>query len=330
MNSFGRILRITIFGESHGKGVGIVLDGVPAGIPLSDSDFKSDLGRRRAGSKGTTQRLESDIPNVVSGLYNGYTTGSPLTIFFENADRISEDYRDFVAHPRPSHADFVAQHKYSGFNDPRGGGHFSGRLTVGLVAAGVVAKKIIEGVSLQSRIIEMGGEQNHERFPDVVSDAMERQDSIGGIIECRAAGVPIGLGEPYFDTLDGVLGHVLFSIPAVKGVEFGTGFKSAVLSGSQNNDVFIDREGKTQTNNSGGIVGGISNGNELIVRVAVKPTASIGRAQETFNMETQQMDELKIGGRHDTAIVLRMPVVVEAAVALVLADFFLLDKTSSK
>lgn len=324
MNSFGRKLRVSIFGESHGESVGCVIDGVPAGVELAVEDLERDLARRKAGARGTTPRKESDTPRIVSGLYNDRTTAAPLTVLFRNENTLSGDYRNLTDHPRPSHADFVASVKYDGQNDPRGGGHFSGRITLGLVAAGAIAKKIIPNINISARVVEIGGQTSG--FEQLIEEVLAAQDSVGGVIECRATGIEAGLGEPFFDSVESVLSHLLFSIPAVKGVEFGNGFAAARLRGSQNNDFIIDSQGTTATNNAGGIVGGITNGNELIVRVAVKPTASISQPQMTYNFATSAVEPLVIKGRHDACIALRIPVIVEAAVALVLADFFLLSE----
>ena len=321
MNSWGNIFRVSIWGESHGAQVGVSIDGVPAGIPLSEENFLADLQRRKAGGAGTTPRIESDMPHIVSGLFEGHTTGSPLTIVFLNENTRSGDYKNLVAHPRPSHADLVAQQKWNGMNDPRGGGHFSGRITLGLVAAGVVAKRILgQEVSFSTDITEIGGECDKSKFEAIIEQARMAQDSVGGVIECRVQGVGAGLGEPFFDSAESLIAHLLFSVPAVKGVEFGAGFEAARMRGSEHNDPIIDSEGHTATNNAGGIVGGITNGNEIVVRAAVKPTASISRPQPTFNFENGQVEELIIKGRHDVCITLRAAVVVEAAIAIALAD----------
>ena len=321
MNSWGDKFRVTIWGESHGQQVGVSIDGVPAGIMLCEEDFSTDLDRRRAGAAGTTPRKESDVPHIVSGLYNGYTTGSPLTIEFLNENTRSGDYKNLISHPRPSHADWVAQKKWNGYNDPRGGGHFSGRITLGLVAAGVVAKKILgESVEFSTEIIEIGGEHNKDKFADIIEQARMEQDSVGGVVECRVKGVEVGLGEPFFDSAESLMAHLLFSVPAVKGVEFGAGFDVARHRGSQNNDCITDVEGTTATNHAGGIVGGITNGNEIVVRAAVKPTPSISREQQTFNFESGTVEPLVIKGRHDVCIALRAAVVVESAIAIALAD----------
>lgn len=322
MNSFGRIFRINIFGESHGPEVGVTIDGCPTGIPLSEKDFETDLARRKSGVKGTTPRKESDIPRLISGVYQGRTTGAPLTMLFENADTRPEDYAGFTDIPRPGHADFTAMKKYSGYNDPRGGGHFSGRITIGLVAAGVIARKIITPVEVKASLKEAGGEKEIEY---AVKNAIDAKDSIGGIIECEVEQMPVGLGEPFFDSLESLISHMIFSIPAIRGIEFGAGFGAAGMRGSEHNDCFISADGKTKTNDAGGINGGISNGNPLLFRIAVKPASSIAQKQRTMNMATGEMVDLEIGGRHDACIALRVPVIVEAVTAIVLADLFLLN-----
>lgn len=321
MNSWGDRFRLSIWGESHGQQVGVSIDGVPAGIALSEEDFTADLERRRAGAAGTTPRKESDTPHIVSGIYNGFTTGSPLTIEFLNENTRSGDYRNLTAHPRPSHADWVAQQKWGGYNDPRGGGHFSGRITLGMVAAGVVAKKILgEEVRFSTDIIEIGGSRNKEQWDAIISSAQQSQDSVGGVVECRVQGVKAGLGEPFFDSVESLAAHLLFSVPAVKGVEFGAGFEAARMRGSEHNDPIISADGTTATNHAGGIVGGITNGNEIVARIAVKPTASIAQPQQTLNLESGKVEELVIKGRHDVCITLRAAVVAEAALAIALAD----------
>ncbi len=324
MNSWGNRFRVTLWGESHGAQVGVTIDGVPAGIALAESDFEADLARRRAGAAGTTPRKESDAPHIVSGLYRGFTTGAPLTVEFLNENTRSGDYASLASHPRPSHADWVAMKKFHGYNDPRGGGHFSGRITLALVTAGVVAKKILgSGVTFHTDIIEIGGSADKERFADIIESARMDRDSVGGVVECRAEGVAAGLGEPFFDSTESLTAHLLFSVPAVKGVEFGSGFAAARMRGSEHNDPIIDAEGHTSTNHAGGIVGGITNGNAIVVRAAVKPTASISREQMSFNCASGQVDSLVIKGRHDVCITLRAAVVVESAVAIALADLTL-------
>lgn len=320
MNAFGKLFKISIFGESHGTSVGIVIDGCPAGLPLKQADFEADFSRRKSGAKGTTPRQEPDIPRIMSGLFNERTSGAPLMILFENTNTRSGDYSQLKNTPRPGHADFTAHRKFGGYQDYRGGGHFSGRLTLGLVAAGVIAKKLIAPATVTSTILEVGGGSDIEAALD---QAIENKDSIGGIIECTIASVPAGLGEPFFDSVEAVLSHMIFSIPAIKGIEFGAGFRAARMTGSEHNDNIVSSDGTTETNYAGGINGGISNGNEICFRVAVKPTSSTHQTQHTINMQTGQMEDLTIEGRHDTCIALRVPVVVEAAAAIVMADLML-------
>jgi chorismate synthase len=318
MNTFGRFFRLSLFGESHGTHVGVTIDGCPPGISISPDDFQGDLDRRRSGARGTTPRTEQDMPELISGVFNGYSTGAPMTIVFKNENTKSSDYSKLVNHPRPGHADFTAFKKYNGFNDYRGGGHFSARLTLGLVAAGVIAKKIISPIGIVAKLIRVHGNQD---IYQAIEKAIEIGDSVGGIIECRANNLPVGLGEPFFDSVESVISHLIFAIPAVKGIEFGSGFEAANLYGSQNNDPIIDLNGTTSTNHAGGINGGITNGNELLFRVAIKPASSISKTQKTYNKQSGQMDDLRIGGRHDVCVALRAPVIVEAVAAIAIADF---------
>jgi chorismate synthase len=324
MNSFGRIFRVNIFGESHGESVGINIDGVPAGLAISVDDFLEDIERRKGGTqKGTTPRQESDSPIFKSGVFNDKTTGAPITILFENNNTRSSDYQKQRAVPRPGHADFVANKKFGGYEDYRGGGHFSGRLTVCLVAAGVIAKKLLQPVEVKADILEIGGESDLEKG---LQKAVDAKDSIGGIVECRVNGLPVGLGEPFFDSVESLLAHVVFAIPAVRGVEFGTGFAAAKMLGTEHNDAIENATGKTRTNHAGGVVGGITNGNELVFRIAIKPTSSTPKEQQTLNWETNQVEPFSVKGRHDLCIALRVPVVLEAVTALVLADLMLLEQ----
>jgi chorismate synthase len=324
MNNFGRIFRVSIFGESHGESVGIVIDGCPAGLALSPEDLLPDLERRKGGKqKGTTPRQEADYPFFKSGLFNGKTTGAPIMIFFENNNTRSTDYEKQRSFPRPGHADWVAHQKYGGNEDYRGGGHFSARLTTGLVAAGAIAKKLMPGVTITSSITEVGGEADIEKG---LQKAIDAKDSVGGIVECRVNGLPVGLGEPFFDSVESQLAHVAFAIPAVKGVEFGSGFAAARMFGSQHNDAIENMEGQTRTNHAGGIVGGISNGNELVYRIAIKPTASTPKEQNSLNWDTGKTEDFSIKGRHDLCVALRAPVILEAATAVVLADLMLLEQ----
>lgn len=318
MNTFGRIFRVSIFGESHGDSIGVVLDGVPEGIELCAEDFIEDISRRAPGAKGTTARKESDEPQILSGVFEGHTTGAPLTIVFKNANTHSSDYSQFDAMPRPGHADYVASVKWDWNNDPRGGGHFSGRITLPVVAAGVVAKKVLEGMDINARLIEVGGEQDSSKWDELVELTTQEGDSLGGIIECTVDNVPIGLGEPFFDSVESLISHAMFSIPGIRGVEFGDGFAASRMKGSEHNDPF-GPEGPVK-NGAGGINGGISNGAPIVFRVAVKPTASIYKAQSTYNFKTEKMDTLQIKGRHDACFALRTPVIVEAMTAIVLAD----------
>ena len=476
MNSFGRLFRVSIFGESHGVNVGVVIDGCPAGISLSVEDFSADLERRKGGTKGTTPRKEDDIPEIVSGVFNNKTTGSPITILFKNSNTRSADYEKQRAVPRPGHADFVASKKFDGYQDYRGGGHFSGRLTVALVAAGIVAKKILdlthnpspkergtattseagyitnsieewkalmpfakenrktpteaenimwqelrnrklneykfrrqhpvagyipdfvclgkklmveidggyhneeeqkkfdnirelwlsengyrmirftndqvlyqlpkvlqelgealsfgeglgEGrneIRITATILEIGGETDIDKG---LQKAIDAKDSIGGIIECRVNGLPIGLGEPFFDSAESLISHAVFAIPAVRAIEFGTGFAAAKMFGSKHNDAIENAEGKTTTNHAGGVVGGLTNGNELVFRIAIKPTSSTPQEQQTLNIETNTIEPFSVKGRHDLCIALRVPVVLEAVTAMVLADLLLLNKKISR
>jgi chorismate synthase len=324
LNSFGRLFRISIFGESHGECVGITIDGCPAGLGLTAEDLLPDLERRKGGKqKGTTPRQEEDFPVFKSGVFNGKTTGFPVTILFENKNTRSEDYNKQRSIPRPGHADWVAHQKFGGNEDYRGGGHFSARLTTGLVAAGAIAKKLLASLRIDAEVTEIAGEKNLEKG---LQKAIDAKDSVGGIIECRVTGLPPGLGEPYFDSIESVLSHILFAIPAVRGVEFGTGFAAAAMFGSEHNDSIKNMEGKTATNHAGGVVGGISNGNELVFRLAVKPTSSTPKEQQSLNWDTEQIENFSIKGRHDLCVALRAPVIVEAATAIVLADFMLMEQ----
>ena len=324
MNSFGRIFRIHIFGESHGECVGLTVDGCPAGLPLQVSDFIEDTERRKGGvQKGTTPRKEDDLPIFKSGIFNGHTTGAPVTILFENNNTRSGDYEKQRSVPRPGHADFTAHAKYGGFEDFRGGGHFSGRLTVCLVAAGVIAKKMLNGINVKSTILEIGGETDLEKGLD---KAIEAKDSIGGIVECRVTGLPVGLGEHFFDSVESLISHAVFAIPAVKGIEFGAGFAAAKMFGSEHNDSIEDSSGKTVTNHAAGIVGGISNSNEIVFRIAIKPTSSTPKIQHTLNVETGETEDFSVKGRHDLCIALRVPVVLEAVTAFVLADLLMQEQ----
>jgi chorismate synthase len=323
MNSFGVVFRISLFGESHGPAIGVVVDGCPPGLSVKPEDFLPDLKRRQSGGRGTTKRQEPDLPEILSGVFGGVTTGAPITLITRNSDKISSDYDEFKNIPRPGHADFVSKIKYSGFSDMRGSGHFSGRITWGLVAAGVIAKKIAGRSEISAKLISAGGSADIE---NALNEAIASNDTIGGIIECRIKTPPMALGEPFFYSFESALSHIIFSIPAIKGIEFGAGFAAAAMKGSVHNDAFISPDGKTATNNAGGINGGITNGNEIFFRVVVKPTSSTGADQTTFNFKEERMTTLKVKGRHDTCIALRMPVIVEAATAVAMADLILIDR----
>lgn len=328
MNSFGRLFRVNVFGESHGESVGVNIDGTPAGIPLTQEDFLPDLSRRKAGAKGTTPRKEDDLPHIKSGVFNDHTTGAPITILFENNNTRSTDYEKLREFPRPGHADFVATAKYGGFEDYRGGGHFSGRLTLNLVAAGVIAKKILgENITVRATLTEVAGLPDAEKGLEA---AIAAKDSVGGIVECVVEGLPIGLGEPFFDSVESTIAHAVFAIPAIKGIEFGSGFAAARMKGVEHNDAILDATGKTATNHAGGVVGGITNGNPLVFRVAVKPTSSTPKEQHTLNVKSGEVEAFSVKGRHDLCIALRVPVVLEAVAAMALADFMLIEQRSGR
>ena len=327
MNTFGLSFRLSIFGESHGECVGAVIDGCPAGLSLSPDDLLADIDRRKPGGPGRTPRHEPDVPEIRSGILDGRTTGAPLTIVFANRNARSEDYEALRDIPRPGHADLVARIKFGGFNDPRGGGHFSGRLTLPLVAAGAVARKLLAPATLRAALLEAGGSTDIEK---TVRAAGKDGDSVGGLIECRGSGFPPGLGEPFFDAVESLIAHVIFAIPGIKGIEFGAGFAAPRMRGSECNDALIDAGGETRTNHSGGTNGGITNGNELVFRVAVKPPSSIRREQESIDLRTGLPVRFSVPGRHDACTALRMPVIVEAATAVVLADLMLRQQLLSR
>lgn len=319
-NTFGKILQISIYGASHDEAIGIVIEGAPEGIHLPAKLFDDDLNRRRPQLSGETSRHESDTPHI-SGLdKDERTTTEPIRIEFLNGDTRSKDYSHLRRQPRPSHADLVQMRKYGPEYNIAGGGIASGRMTVALVAAGVVAKRILSEATFNTEVISIGGERDPERQRELIRSVAHEGDSVGGVVECRVTGLPHSLGEPFFDSTESIIAHLLFSIPGVKGVEFGDGFAGSEKRGSERNDAIISAQGHTLTNNEGGINGGITNGNELIVRVAIKPTPSIARKQHTYNLDSEAIEELTIGGRHDSCIARRAAVVVEAMVALALAD----------
>ena len=378
MNTFGRKFRVSIFGESHGELIGVVLDGVPAGLELSEKDFEQDILRRKSGARGTTPRVEDDEPQIVSGVFEGHTTGAPLTIVFKNSNTHSSDYEQFAAMPRPGHADLTAAIKWDDCQDPRGSGHFSGRLTLPVVAAGVVAKKVLADATIlddapvneiNARIAQLGGvdfstrpsaslemtggplemteealemtDGIHEMTRDsgitdgihevarksemtgeaqkVLDQAIKDGDSIGAVVECVVPEIDLGYGEPFWDSVESVISHAVFSIPGVRGIEFGDGFRAAAMRGSEHNDP-IGPDCRPLKNGAGGVNGGITNGAPIVFRVAFKPTSSISRPQQTFNFQTGEMDTLEVKGRHDVCFALRAPVIVEAMTAIALAD----------
>ena len=352
-NTFGTSVAVTLFGESHGKAIGAVLDGMPPGLLIDEEFLRRQMLRRQGAASLSTKRREPDDVRIVSGVYRGVTTGTPITLLIENTDVKSGDYAATEALLRPGHADYTARLKYHGYADPNGGGHFSGRITAGLVAAGSLAIKALEGrgIRIGTHIAACAGISDRP-FSDVAADlavlderdlgvldeakgdamaaailaARADGDSVGGILETAVLGLPGGVGEPWFDTLEGVLSHILFSIPAVKGVEFGDGFALAAMRGSEANDPFLLEDGEitTATNRAGGILGGISTGMPLRIRTAIKPTPSIAKAQRTVDAAAMTEASLTIRGRHDPAIVHRARVVVDSAVALALCDLLAL------
>lgn len=351
-NSFGKLFTITSFGESHGRCVGVIIDGCPAGLPVNEEDIQRELDKRRPGAGvAATRRAEEDRVEVFSGIFNGVTTGAPVCLLVWNRDVDSSQYEKTRFLPRPGHADYTAFIKYGGFNDFRGGGRFSGRITAAPVMAGAVARKLLGLIDIEvlAHTVEIGGikarprefeeikknvEKNTLRCADpdaaeamagFIEQVRKEGDSVGGVVEGIARNVPAGLGEPVFDNLDGELAKALFAIPAVKGVEFGAGFSVSDKKGSGNNDPFVIKNGKieTVTNNAGGVLGGISTGMPLVVRAAIKPTSSIARSQQTVDISEMKEASLSVGGRHDVCIVPRAAVVVEAMMAVTLCDFAL-------
>lgn len=350
-NSLGKLFAITSFGESHGACMGVVVDGCPAGLLLTEADIQPEVERRRPGAIGTTERREPDKVEIISGVFEGHTTGAPICMLTWNKDIDPGIYQKNRFALRPGHADYTAFVKYGGFNDFRGGGRFSGRITVAYVMAGAIAKKLLGrlGIDVFAHTVEIGGVKARTRELDKIKEnarknplwcadpeAAEKmmrliektkaeKDSLGGIVEGIALNVPVGLGEPVFDNFDGELSKALFAIPAVKGVEFGAGFAVAGMKGSENNDLYDIEDGKivTRTNNAGGVLGGISTGMPVIVRVAIKPPASIGRSQETVDIQKMARTSLTVTGRHDACIVPRAVPGVEAMMAVSICDFVL-------
>ncbi|MHC1604726.1 MAG: chorismate synthase [Candidatus Methanofastidiosia archaeon] len=354
--SFGKEFKIHVFGESHGKCIGVVVEGCPPGLSINTNIIQAELDRRRPGqNKFTTPRLEKDNVKVLSGVLDGKATGAPMTMIIDNMDVNSTSYEDIKDTPRPGHADLTAKMKYNGFNDPRGGGVFSGRMTAAFVMAGAVAKQILarKDIKVLSHVIQIGKSKVCRHISDreieknayantvhcadfEVAGEMEREiinakdesDSVGGLIECRIVRMPPGMGEPLFDSVESVLSHAIFSIPAVKGIEFGCGFSCIGMKGSECNDPFIMKDEKiiTETNNAGGVLGGISNGMPIVFRVAIKPTPSIAKTQRTVDLKTGKECKLEIKGRHDPCIAIRAVPVVESMAAVVLVDLLMRSK----
>jgi chorismate synthase len=337
-SSYGKNLKITLFGESHGAGIGCVLDGFPAGFRPDLAALAAFMARRAPGATpGSTARREADTPEILSGLFDGRTTGSPIAALIRNGDHHSADYADLAAIPRPGHADYALAVKTGGANDVRGGGHSSGRLTAGLCFAGALALQYLasKGVAIRSRVVAIGGREVTDETDAAGLDAAAREtieaarrdgDSVGGIVECVVTGLPAGYGEPIFDGVENRFAAIVFGIPAVKGVEFGSGFAGAALRGSENNDSFRYDDGgavRTETNNHGGILGGITSGMPVVFRAAIKPTPSISKTQRSVNLRTGENCDLAIRGRHDACIVPRARPVVEAAAAIAALDLLL-------
>jgi chorismate synthase len=349
-NSIGKEFVVTTFGESHGKVVGVVVDGCPAGLPLSETDFQEELDCRIPSEpKIVSGRVEKDVAKILSGIFNGFTTGAPIALMVENKETHSSDYEAIKDLPRPGHSDYPAHIKYGDFNDYRGGGRFSGRVTVALIMAGTVAKKLLGryDIDVLAYTQSIGTVKTDKKFtaaeirknknaaatrcPDLVCaekmeeaiiNARKEGESLGGIIECIALNIPAGIGEPLFDALDADLAKALFGVPAVKGVEFGAGFKATQLTGSQNNDAFLLKNGKvlTSTENAGGILGGLSSGMPIMIRVAIKPTPSIAKEQKTVNLSSMENATINVKGRHDPCVVPKAVPAIEATVAITLAD----------
>jgi chorismate synthase len=349
-NSIGKEFIVTTFGESHGKVVGVVVDGCPAGLPLSEKDFQEELDRRiPAEPKIVSARVEKDVAKILSGVFNGLTNGAPIALMVENKETNSSDYEAIKDLPRPGHSDYPARIKYGGFNDYRGGGRFSGRVTVALIMAGTIAKKLLSRIDIDvlAYTQSIGQVKTEKKFgaaeirknknaaatrcPDLacaekmeeaIINARKAGDSLGGVIECLALNMPVGIGEPLFDSLDADLAKAVFAVPAVKGVEFGAGFRAAELRGSENNDAFLLKNGKivTSTEYAGGVLGGLSSGMPIMIRVAIKPTPSIAKEQKTVNLSSMEEATLSVKGRHDPCVVPKAVPAIEAAVAITLAD----------
>jgi len=317
MFSYGNKFKITIYGASHEKSMGLIIDGINPGFKIDLNFIKEELKRRKPGKVGTTLRVENDDLKIKNGIFNGYTTGGPVHIEIKNENIRPKDYSNYL-HFRPNHADFVANFKYNGFNDYRGGGFFSGRMMTLIVIAGAIAKQLLP-FSYYSEIKQIGTLKNLQKLDEYLKDAERDGDSLGGIVQIKVKNMILGIGNPLFEKLDSKIAEMMMIIPGVRGIIFGDDF-NVENPGSINNDLIIDRNGKTLTNHSGGVNGGISNGNDLVFNVYIKPTSSIKKAQRTFNFESEKLEELKIEGRHDVAFILRVPVVLECACAIVLLN----------
>lgn len=361
-DTFGQTIRVTIFGESHGPAIGCVIDGLPAGLSFDWDEVKREMARRAPGSSNlATPRKEKDEFEILSGYFNGYTTGTALAMEIRNTNQHSKDYSELKVKMRPGHADYTGHVKYGGFNDYRGGGHFSGRITAPLTFAGALAKQVLakEGIYIGAHAAEVHGikdrpfnpmgespelfkklsllklpvldEEKGKEMEEEILSAQKEGDSVGGIVECQIMGLPVGLGDPFFDSLESELAHMMFSVPAVKGLEFGEGFGFARLKGSEGNDEMSYEEGKVEvvTNHNGGILGGISGGSPVNFRLAVKPTASIGKKQHTVDISRGENADLSISGRHDPCIIPRAIPVIEAAAAWVILDILLTDRSNT-
>ena len=356
-SSIGQRLVLTSFGESHGRSIGAVLDGCPAGLEIDEKEIQEMLNLRKPGQNLiSTQRKEGDVVEIVSGIFRGFTTGAPITMLIWNADQKSKDYENLKTKLRPGHSDYPAMVKYNQYNDHRGGGRFSGRLTATHVMGGAIARKLLKvtlGIKTNSFTSQIGKIKMEKEFNEKMSkliyknevrcpeektaksmresilDAKKKGDSLGGIIESVTTNVPVGLGEPIFGSLESDLSKAIFSIPSVKGIEFGSGFRGSELFGSENNDLFTMKRGKivTKTNNSGGILGGISNGMPITMRIAFKPVSSIAQKQSTVDIKNKKETILQVKGRHDPCVVPRAPPVVDSLVALTIADHALMAGT---
>jgi len=354
-STYGKNFHLSVFGQSHSAAIGVVIDGLPAGIPIDTDALRAFMARRAPGGRFATARKEADEFEILSGVANGYTCGAPFAAQIRNKDARPGDYSAYRDTPRPGHADYTAQIKYKGFQDPTGGGHFSGRLTAPICLAGGIMRQILEseGIKLAAHISSIANVHDklfdpmapqldcvsegplptlapaaEEKMAEVIDNARANGDSVGGVIECAVTGLPVGLGDPMFDGMENRIAQAAFAIPAVKGIEFGAGFGSAALYGSQNNDPFVASSGAvaTSTNNSGGILGGITNGMPLIFRVAIKPTPSIAKEQDTVDLRENSPAKISVKGRHDPCILSRAVPCIEAIAAIAVYDAYLEHK----